>query len=263
MIVVFMVTCFRGKETHGFYVLSILGATRLVRAFHFSHVIEKRSRSFLDFTWLGGFSVSVSERERSTEEAPILIQCSQRAQNTADGQVAKGESEVGVHLELGANYTKLLLLAPPNQSTAQKAVRSLTTNIRIFVRGRVARNPAVLQPGLIGPFVCILRLPRPHNPPTSLLVRDHLSIPRLPQELLVALTERCPGPSQPLAAADGARSRKRSVVTRADAPSVEVPRAVRHGGRPLPNDGPQLVVIKVLEAATLAARCGYVLRRRL
>ena len=156
---------------------------------------------------------------------------------------------------------KITPISTPKPKHSTEAVRSLTTNIRIFVRGRVARNPAVLQPGLIGPFVCILRLPRPHNPPTSLFVRDHLSIPRLPQELLVALTERCPGSSQPLAAADGARSRKRSVVTRADAPSVEVPRAVRHGGCPLPNDGPQLVVIKVLEAATLAARCGYVLRR--
>ena len=130
------------------------------------------------------------------------------------------------------------------------------------MRGRIDRNPAVLQPGLIGPFICILRLPRPHDPPTRLFVRDHLSFPRHPQEHLVALTERCAGPGQPLAATDVARSRERSVVTRADAPSVEVSRAVCHGGCPLPNDGPQLV-IKVLEAATLAARSGYVLRLRL
>lgn len=131
------------------------------------------------------------------------------------------------------------------------------------MRGRIARNPAVLQPGLIGPFVRILRLPRPHDPPTRLFVRDHLSFPRLPQEHLVALTERCAGPSKPLAAADAARSRERSVVTRADAPSVEVPRTVCHGGCPLPNDGPQLVFIKVLEVVTLAARSSYVLRLRL
>ena len=179
-------------------------------------------------------------------------------------------SEVGVHLEicleLGVNYIKLLLLAPKStaqHSTAQKAVRSLFTDIRVFVRGRIARNPAVLQPGLIGPFVGIFRLPRPHDPPTRLLVRDHLSFPRLPQERLVAFTERCARPSHPIAAADAARSRVRSVVTRADATSVEVPRAVRHGGCPLPNDGPQLVLIKVLEVAALAARSGYVLRLRL
>jgi hypothetical protein len=58
------------------------------------------------------------------------------------------------------------------------------------------------------------------------------------------------------------RSRERSVVTRADAPSVEIPRTVRHSGCPFPNDGPQLVV-KVLEDGTLAARGGYVLRLRL
>lgn len=131
------------------------------------------------------------------------------------------------------------------------------------MRGRIARNPAVLQPGLIGPFVRILRLPRPHDPPTRLLVRDHLSFPRPPQERLVAVTERCTGTSQPIAAADAARSRARSVVTRADAPSVEVLRAVRHGACPLPNDDPQLILIKALEVVTLAARSGYVLRLRL
>lgn len=131
------------------------------------------------------------------------------------------------------------------------------------MRGRVARNPAVLQPGLVGPFVRVLRLPRPHDPPTRLLVSDHLSFPRPPQERLVALTERRARPSQPIAATDTARSRERSVVTRADAPSVEVPRAVCHGGCPLPNDGPQLVLIEVPEVVTLAARSGYVLRLRL
>ena len=112
---------------------------------------------------------------------------------------------------------------------------------------------------MIGPFVRILRLPRPHDPPTRLLVRDHLSFPRLPQERLVALTERCARPSQPAAATDAARSRERSIVSRADAPSVKVLRAVRHGACPLPDDGPQLVLIKVLEVVTLAACSGYVL----
>src|SRR6266567_4098233 len=47
---------------------------------------------------------------KETPNSPIVFA---RAQNTADGQVAKGVSEVGVHLEicleLGANYLKLLL----------------------------------------------------------------------------------------------------------------------------------------------------------
>ena len=123
-------------------------------------------------------------------------------------------------------------------STTQKAVRS--SNIRIFVRDRVARNLAVLQPDLIGPFVCILRLPRP---PTHLLLRDHLGIQQLLQECLVALTGRCAGPSLPPASTDAVRSKKRSVVTRTDAPSVEVPHVVCHGSCPLLKDGPQLVVM--------------------
>ena len=107
------------------------------------------------------------------------------------------------------------------------------------MRDRVARNLAVLQPDLIGPFVCILRLPRP---PTHLLLRDHLGIQQLLRERLVALTGRCAGPSLPPASTDAVRSRKRSVVTRTDAPSVEVPHVVCHGSCPLRKDGPQLVV---------------------
>lgn len=121
MVLEYLVSCFRGEETHGFYVLSILGAKWLVCAFHCSHVIAKWSSSFMHFTWLGGSEVVPStERERSigipkeTPDSPIVFA---RAQNTADAQVAKGESEVGVHLdiclELGVNYIKLLLLAPP------------------------------------------------------------------------------------------------------------------------------------------------------
>jgi hypothetical protein len=198
-------------------------------------------------------------RERSVGN-PKETPCSRERRTPPTGRWQKGGSEVGVLLEicleLGVNNIKLLLLAPP---ASHSTGGTLITDIRVFVRGRIARNPAVLQPGLIGPFVRILRLPRPHDPPTRLLVRDHLSFPRPPQERLVALTERCTRPSQPTAAADAARSRERSVVSRADAPSVELPRAVRHGTCPLPNDGPQLVCIKVLEVVTLAARSGYVL----
>ena len=209
-------------------------------------------RAYTHFTWLRGCSVYGDPKE--TPDSHTFVA---RAQNTADGQVAKGESEVGALLDtLPRIMSKLCIDYSYWQGSS-------ITDIRVFVRGRIARNPAVLQPGLIGPFVRNLRLPRPHDPPARLLVCDHLSFPRLPQERLVALTERRAGPSQPLAAADVARSSARSVVTRADAPSVEVPRAVRHGGCPLPNDGPQLVFIEVLEVVTLAARSGYMLRLRL
>ncbi len=47
-----------------------------------------------------------------------------------------------------------------------------------FVGGRVARNPAIPQAGLIRPLVRLLRLPRPHDPPARLLVRYDLRMPR-------------------------------------------------------------------------------------
>lgn len=202
-------------------------------------------------------------RERSISNPKKTPDSHARAHNTADGQVANKRRVGGRRTPRNLPRIRSELYKITPIGTAQKAIRSLITDIRVFVRGRIARNPAVPQPGLIGPFVRVLRLPRPHDPPTRLLVCDHLSFPRLPQEHLVALTERCAGPSNPLAAADAARSRARSVVTRADAPSVEVPRTVRHGGCPLPNDGPQLVFVKVLEVVALTARSGYVLRLRL
>ena len=86
---------------------------------------------------------------------------------------------------------RLYEMSPINNPKAQKTVRSsiLITDTRVFERGGVLRNPAILQPGLIGPFVRVLRLPRPHDPPARLFVRDHLSFPRLSQERLEALTE--------------------------------------------------------------------------
>lgn len=83
---------------------------------HCGHVIAKWNSPFhvLHFTWLGGFSVSVSEREqhRQPQGNPDSHTLLALAQNTADGQVARGESEVGdtsnFAFELGANI-KLLL----------------------------------------------------------------------------------------------------------------------------------------------------------
>ena len=132
-----------------------------------------------------------------------------------------------------------------------------------MARFRVARYPAVLQPGHIRPLVRLLRPPRPHDPPARLFERYHLRLPHLPQERLVARAERRARPGHPRAAADTARARVRAVVARADAASVEVLGAVRHRGRPLADDGPQLVFVEVLEVAALGTRGGYVLRVRL
>jgi hypothetical protein len=50
-----------------------------------------------------------------------------------------------------------------------------TTDVGILERSRIVRNPAVRQACLIGPFVRLLSLPRPHDPSARLLVRDDLS----------------------------------------------------------------------------------------
>jgi hypothetical protein len=94
--------------------------------------------------------------------------------------------------------------------------------------------------------------------PTRLRAKTHLSLPRLPQERLVARAERRTRTSQPGAAADTRKPSKGSIIARADATSVEVLCAVRHGRGPLPNDGPQILV-GARQATPLAARCGYVL----
>ena len=54
---------FRGEETHGFYVLSILGAASLVCAFHCSHVIAKWSLVILHFTENGENGASAIPRK--------------------------------------------------------------------------------------------------------------------------------------------------------------------------------------------------------
>ena len=89
--------------------------------------------------------------------------------------------------------------------------------------------------------------------------KTHLSFPRLPQERLEALAERRAGPGQPTAASDTRRPSTSPIIACANTTSVEVICAVRHGGGPLPNDGPQLVLVEVRQTAPLAARCGYVL----
>jgi hypothetical protein len=97
---------------------------RLVRV-HFSHVIAKWSRAYSDFTWLRGCSVQRRENGASAiPRKPRIYIFRSSAQNTADGQGGKGESEVGVHLEicfeLGAKLyksTPIGTAAPPKHST--------------------------------------------------------------------------------------------------------------------------------------------------
>ena len=85
----------------------------------------------------------------------------------------------------------------------------------------------------------------------------------MPEERLVARTERRAGPGEPRAAADERRARARPVVACADPTPVEILGAVRHCGCPLSYDGEQLVLIEGLEAARVAARGRYVLGIRL
>jgi hypothetical protein len=87
------------------------------------------AQSFADFTFYIVRKFRIRLGIGNPKETPILTVFA-RAQNTADAQVAKGESEFGVHLEfcleilpritVGANYSKLLLLAPPNSAQHRK-----------------------------------------------------------------------------------------------------------------------------------------------
>ena len=81
----------------------------------------------------------------------------------------------------------------------------------------------------------------------------------MPEERLVARTERRAGPGEPRATADAWRARVSPVVARADPTPVEILGAVRHWGGPLSNDGKQLVRIKGLEVVRNTARGRNVL----
>jgi hypothetical protein len=147
-------------------------------------------------------------------------------------------------------------------TSTQPSLFFSAADVGIFVRSRVARNPAISQAGLIRPFVRILRLPRPHDPTARLFVRDDLSLPHLPQERLVTRTERRARPGQPRTAADARRAGIGTIVARTNATSVEVLWAVRHGGCPFSDHGPQKLVGSH-QTARLVAGCGYMLRLRL
>lgn len=121
---------------------------------------------------------------------------------------------------------------------ARAPLSLLTTDSRVLERSGVLGDPAVLQAGRVRPLVRTFRLPRPHDPPTRLFIRDDLSLPHLPQERFEARAEPRGVSGEPVAAADAGGARVSPVVARADAPSVQVLCAVRHRGRPLPHDGP-------------------------
>ena len=97
-----------------------------------------------------------------------------------------------------------------------------------------------VQARLVAPLVRVLRLPRPLEPPRALLVRDHLRLPILPQERLIARAEAARAPRQARARPDGGRAGVRAVVARPDPTAVEVLGAVRRGRRPFADDRPEV-----------------------
>lgn len=104
----------------------------------------------------------------------------------------------------------------------------------------VLGNPSILQPCLVGPFVGLLSLPSPLDPTlTSLLIRDRLCFPELPQERLVAGAESAGFAAHPGAASYSARTRVGSVVSAPDTASVEISSAISSGGRPFTDDCPE------------------------
>jgi hypothetical protein len=132
----------------------------------------------------------------------------------------------------------LITVTTPETRDDEAPISFSTTDSRVLDRSRVLGDPAVLQAGRVRPLVRTFRLPRPHDPPARLFVRDDLSLPHLPQERLEARAERRGVSGEPLAAADAGAARVSPVVARADAPSVQVLCAVRRRGRPLPHDDP-------------------------
>jgi len=72
---------------------------------------------------------------------------------------------------------------------AKDEPRSFITDRRVLPVVRVLRDPTVRQSSLITPIVRLFGLPRPLEPPSTLLVRDGLGLPIPPKELLVILGE--------------------------------------------------------------------------
>jgi hypothetical protein len=127
--------------------------TRLVCAFHFSHVIAKWKRA--RFYILHGSEVSLSPYRRENGASEITkkprfsysVRASAEHRRWASGKRRVGGRRTPRNLpRIRSKLFKIIPLSTPQStalSTAQKTVRSLTTNIRIFMRDRVARNPAI------------------------------------------------------------------------------------------------------------------------
>lgn len=65
------------------------------------------------------------------------------------------------------------------------AMQCLVANLGVLEVSRILGNPAILQSSLICPLIRVLGLPRPLNPAVTALVGNDLSLPVLPEELLV------------------------------------------------------------------------------
>jgi hypothetical protein len=144
-----------------------------------------------------------------------------------------------------------------NPSSSQAVATASPTDVGILEISGVLRDPSVGKPSLIRPFVCVFGLPRPLNPPrAALLVRNDLCLPVLAEEGLVARAERRRTAGEALAAADRGRTRVRTVVSGANATTVQVLSAVRRGGGPLANDKPE---VETREGRRLGTGGRYVL----
>lgn len=111
-----------------------------------------------------------------------------------------------------------------------------SANSGVLPVSRVPRDPPVLQPGLITPIVRLLRLPSPLNPPGSLLVRDGLSLPVLPEERLVIWAEIRSRPSHSCASSDVFGALVGSIIASADSASIEILRTISCSRGPFTHD---------------------------
>ncbi len=109
----------------------------------------------------------------------------------------------------------------------EKIIKKLSANIAILQIVWVLRDPTIIKASSIRPFIRTLRLPRPMDPPlTTPFKCNHLGLPILPQKSLVALTKRRRTTSETHAAADTTGTREGTIVTRTEATTIEISRAV-------------------------------------
>jgi len=116
----------------------------------------------------------------------------------------------------------------------------LSTNPGVLPVGRVLRDPTIPQASLVTPIIRLLRLPRPLDPPSALLVRDGLRLPILPKERLVALAEVRSRACLGRTASNPRRTDVRSIVTCTNSASVEILGAIGRSRCPFTHNHPKM-----------------------